>query len=95
MHSHPNARLTPIGHEPLIGRHLDDSVLIKALTAAPSARKEVQSVWPIYQAAQQTRMQTRYDSTVQDTICQRNRLNIVESFTSHDPSRHFNPVWGQ
>ncbi|MCP9773900.1 IS481 family transposase [Synechococcus sp. Tobar12-5m-g] len=33
MHSHPNARLTPIGRERLICRHLDDGVPLKALAA--------------------------------------------------------------
>ena len=33
MHSHPNARLTPISRERLICRHLDDGVPLKALAA--------------------------------------------------------------
>ena len=33
MHSHPDARLTPIGRERLIRRHLDDSMPLKALAA--------------------------------------------------------------
>jgi len=33
MHSHPNARLTPIGRERLICRHLDDGVPLKALAS--------------------------------------------------------------
>ena len=32
MHTHPNARLTPIGRERLIPRHLDEGVPLKALS---------------------------------------------------------------
>ena len=33
MHSHPNSRLTPLGRERLVRRHLDDGVPIKDLAA--------------------------------------------------------------